>query len=485
MNILSEHASMEKTFRIYARAVILSEDKKKLLLIKKNDHQKIGAGAWMLPGGTLEWGENTSESLVREIKEETNLDISSLSLVTNRKMLLSDTHWVGNYFLGSVIDVSVLQNNEPEKHEEVKFISVDDLPYFVDYPMYLFVSHLSSNKEYFSSSQIDSTNHSMGQYLEEYVDMKMHHMLTEYQKDIKKIVIVPIYDRSVLVSKKEKNDKLFNFKRPTIFSEGETVYLACFPSADYILHYSMLVKSYVDNHCLDREVSYYLPDEQTTLAMVSSTIADDMPKAHIVVYGNVDKLPMLSDVKWTAKGEISFYMHKTDNHQSILFVGCEYSVWGNTATSFLRILQKRTQCQTFIYIGKLGTLVDEIIPNTRIAISSESNIKGEIIRWKNLFDVHSAAFISGKHYTLPSVIQESYEFVRSIEDEYIFIDPEIGYFAKEANRLKIQFSQLHIISDNIKKIHEENLSNERKENVLEKRENLWKLIERELLQLVK
>ncbi|MGK2848936.1 MAG: NUDIX hydrolase [Minisyncoccota bacterium] len=475
---------MDKQFKVYTRAVILSKDKKRLLLIKKNNHQKIGAGAWMLPGGTLEWGENTGESLVREIKEETNLDVSSLSLVTERKMLIGDTHWVGLYFLGSVEDISTLHNNEQDKHEEISFVPVDLLPYFVDYPIYLFISHLSSNTEYFNNFQISAANHSMGKYLNEYVDMKMHHILTDYLNDIRNVIVVPIYDRGTLVSKKEKNDKLFNYKRPTTFYENGTLYLTCFPIADYILHYSMLVDNYLDRHSPETKVSYYLPGEDATFKAVENTITGDIPKSDIVVYGNVDKLPMLSDVKWMKRGEVSFYEYKRNIGKSILFIGCEYSVWGNAATSFLRATHKHTQCHTFIYVGKLGTFIDTIIPNTRIAVMDESNVNGETVHWKNIFGTQSDAFVSGKHYTLPSVMQESNAFVRSVAGKYAFVDPEVGHFAKEANSLGIRFSQLHIVSDNVKKIHEENLSNERKSDVVKKRESLWELIEKELLQLV-
>lgn len=475
---------MDKQFKVYARAVILSKDKKKLLLIKKNNHQKIGAGAWMLPGGTLEWGENTSESLVREIKEETNLDVFSLSLVTERKMLIGDTHWVGLYFLGSVEDASTLHNNEQDKHEEIVFLPIDLLPYFVDYPMYLFISHLSSNTEYLHNFPISAEHHSMGKHLDKYVDMKMHHILTDYLGDIRNVVVVPIYDRGTLVSKKEKNDKLFNYKRPTTFYENGTLYLACFPSADYILHYSLLVGSYLERHSPETKVSYYLPGENGTLKTIESTLAGDIPKSDIVVYGNVDKLPMLSDVKWMKRGEMSFHEYKKNNGKSILFIGCEYSVWGNAAASFLKVIHQRTQCHTFIYVGKLGTFIDTIIPNTSIAVMDESIVNGDTVHWKNLFKTHSDTFVSGKHYTLPSVMQESNAFVQSVESEYSFVDPEVGYFAQEASNLGIQFSQLHIVSDNVKKIHEENLSNERKNDIVEKRKRLWKLIEEELLRLV-
>jgi len=50
-------------------------DKKELLLVKRQDDDVHSPGAWEIPGGRLELGENPFEALRRETKEETNLDI--------------------------------------------------------------------------------------------------------------------------------------------------------------------------------------------------------------------------------------------------------------------------------------------------------------------------------------------------------------------------------------------------------------------------
>ncbi|MFC1723075.1 NUDIX domain-containing protein [Nanoarchaeota archaeon] len=53
-----------------SRALII--DNNKILLIHR---QKAGREYWVLPGGTIEKGETPEQTVIREVKEETNLDI--------------------------------------------------------------------------------------------------------------------------------------------------------------------------------------------------------------------------------------------------------------------------------------------------------------------------------------------------------------------------------------------------------------------------
>lgn len=52
-------------------AGILIEDNKILLI----QHHKNNKKYWLVPGGGNDWGETTKEALIREYKEETNMDI--------------------------------------------------------------------------------------------------------------------------------------------------------------------------------------------------------------------------------------------------------------------------------------------------------------------------------------------------------------------------------------------------------------------------
>jgi len=52
---------------------VITDDKGRLLLIRRG--HEPGAGLWSLPGGRIEPGETDAQALVREMREETGLEI--------------------------------------------------------------------------------------------------------------------------------------------------------------------------------------------------------------------------------------------------------------------------------------------------------------------------------------------------------------------------------------------------------------------------
>ena len=64
---------MEETLRPRVRVAGILIENNKILLI---EHLKKNKKYWLVPGGGVDWGESTAEALIREYKEETNLDIT-------------------------------------------------------------------------------------------------------------------------------------------------------------------------------------------------------------------------------------------------------------------------------------------------------------------------------------------------------------------------------------------------------------------------
>jgi len=65
---------MNPPARIYVGAGALVHRSGRLLLVKRNE--RPSKGMWSFPGGAVELGETTAEAAVREIKEETGLEIT-------------------------------------------------------------------------------------------------------------------------------------------------------------------------------------------------------------------------------------------------------------------------------------------------------------------------------------------------------------------------------------------------------------------------
>jgi 8-oxo-dGTP diphosphatase len=54
---------------------VIKDDQGRLLLIKRG--HEPGAGLWSLPGGRIEPGETDAQALVREMREETGLEVQA------------------------------------------------------------------------------------------------------------------------------------------------------------------------------------------------------------------------------------------------------------------------------------------------------------------------------------------------------------------------------------------------------------------------
>jgi len=75
---------MENKIRV-GSAVVLENKKGEILLIKrKNEPAK---GKWVLPGGGINFGEQSKETAKREIKEETGYNISVGDFITTLELI--------------------------------------------------------------------------------------------------------------------------------------------------------------------------------------------------------------------------------------------------------------------------------------------------------------------------------------------------------------------------------------------------------------
>lgn len=128
-----------KSFRLYVRAIII-DNLNRVLLIRKNENQKIASGEWIFPGGSVELGEPIESALSRELYEETNLEVDQLRLIGTRTIIIDEIHWQGLYFKVEIKNLDDLKNMESEKHSDLKWWSLDQLPESLDVSEKKFIS---------------------------------------------------------------------------------------------------------------------------------------------------------------------------------------------------------------------------------------------------------------------------------------------------------------------------------------------------------
>ena len=104
-------------------AVAVLEDR--LLLIRRGHGP--AAGEWSLPGGRVEAGETLAEAVVRELAEETGLEVVCDDLVGWVERIGDDHHFVILDFLVTVLDGPEAEPKAGGDAAEAAWVSLDDV----------------------------------------------------------------------------------------------------------------------------------------------------------------------------------------------------------------------------------------------------------------------------------------------------------------------------------------------------------------------
>ncbi len=100
--------------RLSVRALVIHENR--VLLARVTSRGEPGRGTWTLPGGGVDHGEHPETSLIREVYEETGLEllVGRLLDVYSRRFtgrgptgVLEDFHGVHLVYVGTVVDLTV------------------------------------------------------------------------------------------------------------------------------------------------------------------------------------------------------------------------------------------------------------------------------------------------------------------------------------------------------------------------------------------
>lgn len=330
--------------------------------------------------------------------------------------------------------------------------------------------------------------------------MKVHPEAVRKEKPWEEILVHGLHSRwgSSKISPLEKRDKPFNWQRPTARMDGDSTKIAlqCFPGVDYVKHYASVVATYLSLRGGDPEsVLYTIPTTEECISPILLSNLREMGPVRTVVMGYVHALK-----QFIQPGLWQHGMHRNNptdelfgwqivtipaSGRKVAFLGCRVSFWGDISGHIVRLLKTLNKAEEVIYVGKLGSLDPAHIPNMFLATGSSSQLVGtETIRWQNVlqsFVEDSPRVVYGEHYTLPSVLDETKEWFEEKRAKYNFVDPEIGHMASAAVESGMEFGYLHVISDNLARKYEFDLSNERKEGALNARAETIREIQRILL----
>lgn len=106
--------------------VIIERDGQVLLLKRKGVH---GAGSWSTPGGHLEYWESPEECAIREVKEETGVNISVVRFkaITNDLFKASEKHYITIWMEGRLLSGEPFVN-APHEASDIEWFAWDALP---------------------------------------------------------------------------------------------------------------------------------------------------------------------------------------------------------------------------------------------------------------------------------------------------------------------------------------------------------------------
>lgn len=86
-------------------------------------------GRYVIPGGHIELGEKTTDALIREIKEETDLDIFDIEFICFQEFIYDETFWKKRHFI--FFDFSCKTGSDKVKlnseAEEFAWVTLEEL----------------------------------------------------------------------------------------------------------------------------------------------------------------------------------------------------------------------------------------------------------------------------------------------------------------------------------------------------------------------
>jgi len=111
--------------------VIILDSENRILMVRQHHQERY---VWTVPGGAIEPGETSMDAAVREVKEETGLDVAIDRMIWHVEQLVADKQpRFVNIFLAKTTGGSPCVGSDPERGdddqviEEIRFMSKAEL----------------------------------------------------------------------------------------------------------------------------------------------------------------------------------------------------------------------------------------------------------------------------------------------------------------------------------------------------------------------
>lgn len=123
---------------------IMIKDGNKILLGHRVVNRKDTGGifepnTWTFPGGKQEFGETIFEGAKREVKEETNLEIDNLEILSASDDIQPNKHYVTLQIIANKYS-GELKIMEPEKEDKWEWFDIESLPENIYSPTKKFIN---------------------------------------------------------------------------------------------------------------------------------------------------------------------------------------------------------------------------------------------------------------------------------------------------------------------------------------------------------
>lgn len=109
---------------ITAWAIIIDDDKK-ILLVKRSSDKKLFPNAWSFPGGKLEEWESLDETVIREVKEETWLDLISFEQYSFTGQTPQNIRSINHLYIGKAEWILIPETEAKRySYDEIKWLEI-------------------------------------------------------------------------------------------------------------------------------------------------------------------------------------------------------------------------------------------------------------------------------------------------------------------------------------------------------------------------